>query len=554
MINGYVADFIELGMNIGEHFGEQITKFAYFLLRIKDPHVREIFLEIGRPLFSEWGSCWLINLAPDTSFFVKFLTDLRIEWKGAYSAVALEAEKLTRFKEELSKVNDFSNVKKRLLTAFPHYQQQIELFLKEMGHNGGFKGVGWTSRDYSLILYDAGIRYYVGKDVTNKKTDCNAVALIVSGNDEDYLSSAEYIYNNYAQDILNALQLEVDLPRGKSARPLDQFKAKAIEENSIEMNLPRSFEQRIRLAELLCILKRREEAESELKKATAEKPEMESEEALMDKILTKLGFVGSAQRTQETESSKMLIQSSARAPDLLSEDLEQTKHAPIINVNTPTANSVYLAKSALQLKFTVTDCVGLEPNVNAVLTNWLGSSTVVSSGSPLPSQSGLYKLLISATDNVGRNTTLSIPFVIHDPNIGKVHGHGTVKFPQEVDITPEGANFGFSVKYDKGSISSDSYIDYQPFNIKYPWLVKGDLKSTKIDWLVISGNTAIFQGIGIINKQSKNNFRVQVPDCYPSGNQPGNFQITIWNTPSIEISPTSYKGNLTKGKIEVKRN
>lgn len=547
MINGYAADFIELGMNIGEHFGEQIAKFAYFLLRIKDSHLREIFLEIGRPLFSEWGSCWLINLAPDTSFFVKFLTDLRIEWKGAYSSVGLEEEKLTRFKEELSKINDFSNVKKRLLTAFPHQQQQIEL-LQEMSYNGSFKGVGWTSRDCSLVLYDAGIRYRVGRDLTTRRPDCNAIVLLSSFNNEGNLSAAEYIYNNYAQNILNALQLEVDLPWGKSPRPLNQSKAKAIKDDSVEMTLPRSFEQRVQLAELLCILKRNQEAEFELKKATAEKPGMESKEALMDKIRIELGLGNKVQQIPETsESSKMPIQS----PNLFSKNL-QIEHAPIINVNMPTANAVYLVKSALQFRFNIADAVGPEPIVSAVLTDWLGSSTAVSSGLPLPSKSGLYRLLLSATDNMGRNTTLSIPFVIHDTNASKVSGWGLVEFPQEDDVAPEGANFGFLAKYDKGSISPNSYLDFSLFNIKYP--IKQELKSTKIDWLVISGNTAIFQGTGIINKQSKHNFRVQVAERDQSSNQPGTFQITIWNTPSIEISPTCYKGNITKGKIEVTRN
>jgi len=545
LINGYGADFVRMGMDPQE----QLTQFKNFLSRVEDTQVREIFLEIGRPLFSEgWNSCWIINLGPDTSLFIKFLTKIGIEKEGGHYYLFLEEERLKWFKEELRKICDFDQVKKRLIVAFPDKQRKIEL-LRKMVHNGGFEGTGWISRDCSLVMYDAGIRYRVGGALKTRRADCNVMELLISFNDRGKNSAAEYIYENYAQDVQNTLQLEIGLPWGKSARPLDQSKAKAIEEDAVEINLPRPLERRIRMAELLIMLKRTQEAQFELKKAIAEKPDAESDTVLMDKILAKLGLTEKAPQDLDTRgaSKASLLQS----PELLSQDLKQTEHPPTIVVKTPTANGVYLVNSASQFIFTTIDYIGPSPAVTAVITDWLGNSTSVSSGLQLPPQSGLYNLLISATDQAGRNTKLSIPFVICDPSVRKVSGWGLLKFPKATPVEFEGANFSFFVKYDKGRTAPSGDFEFSPFNIEYP--TRRVLKSTSMDWLVISNNKALFQGTGTINKQGKYNFRVQATERHHAG-QPDNIQVTIWDTPSIDINPVHYKGDLIKGKIEVTKN
>jgi hypothetical protein len=522
-----------------------MTQFENFISKVKDSQLREIFSEIGRPLFCEqWKSCWQINLGPDTSLFIKFMDSIVPEKDGIPYPMPLDEQKLDWFKEELRRIIGIENMKNRLTVAFPHQQKKIEL-LRRMTLDGDFEGIGWLSRDCSLILYDAGIRYREGGTPKTRKPDCNVLILICSFNNEGETNTAQYIYDNYAQDIRNALQLEVDLPWGNSPRPLDQAKKKAVEADSIKINLQRSPGQRIRLAKLLFMLKRTQEAQHELKKAIAEKPELKDIGVLTEKILAELGLA-------EKANHGLGIRSTDRS---LSQNSKQAGHRPIILVETPMANGVYPANSALRFIFTISDYIGEEPTVSAVMTDWLGNSTSVSSGSPLPSRSGFYSLLISATDRSGRNTTLKIPFVIYDPNVGKVHGWGLVKFPQETRyVAPEGANFGFLVKYDKSSISPSSYLDFSPFNLSYPGSIKQELKSTKIDWLVISENKAMFQGTGTINKQGRHNFRVRVVCGNQLGNQPSNFEITIWNTPSIEINPTHYRGNLTKGKIEITKN
>ncbi|MEM2112092.1 MAG: hypothetical protein QXX08_09495 [Candidatus Bathyarchaeia archaeon] len=549
LINGYLADFTQLGMNIGDCFGEQIAKFDNFLSRVKDIETRAIFLEIGRPLFSESGSGWLINLGPDMGFFIKFLTEIKIERDGAHYALFLDEEVLARFKEELGKINDFNKVKKRLLAAFPHQQQKIDL-LKKMSHNGNFEGVGLVSREWSLVLFDAGVRYRVGGTLKIRRADCNVMAILVSFNDNGYVSAAEYIYNNYAQDINDALQREVDLPWGKCARPFDLSKAKAIKDDAVEINLPRRREQRMRIAELLFMLKRTEEARSELRKMVAENPGLGSENILKDEILASLGLPEHAE-VLETSLNRSL----PLPQDLLLSDSKQKESSPLIVVSSPTANSVYLVNSGRHFEFRATDYDGSELPVKAEITDWLGASVSIYPMLPFPPRSGFYNLLISATNRLNKNTTLSIPFIIIDPKFGNVSGWGQVKFSQEKPShAAEGANFGFLVKYDKGSISPNSYLDFSPFNLTYPSLIKQELKSTKIDWLIISENKAMFQGTGTINKQGRHNFRVLIECGNRVANQSSAFEITIWNTPSIEINPTHYRGILTKGKIEVNRN
>jgi hypothetical protein len=539
LLNGYGADFISLDMDPEI----KMTRFGNFISKVKDTELRQIFSEIGRPLFYDRQSCWQMNLGPDTSMFIKFLAEIKLDMDPVYYYYHVSLGE-AKFKEGLRRIIDIENVKNRLTLAFPHQQKKIKL-LRRMPLNGDFVGIGWLSRDYSLILYDAGIRYVERGTPKTRKPVFDVLILLFSFNNEGETSTAQYIYDNYAQDIRNALQLEVDFHRDGLPPTLDQAKKKAIEADSFRINLYRPPEQRIRLARLLFMLKRTQEAQHELKKALAEKPELKDIGVLTEKILSELGLVEKANHGLETHFTDRSSRQNSK----------QTEDTPTILVEMPMANGVYPANSALRFIFTVRDYIEEEPKISAVMTDWLGNSTSISSGSPLPSRSGLYSLLISATDHLGRVTALPISFVIYDPNVGKAHGSALVKFPKETRyVAPEGANFGFLVKYDKGFISPNSYFDFSPFNLSYPGSIKQEFKSTKIDWLVISENKATFQGTGTINKQGRHNFRVRIECGNHVGNQQSILEMTIWNTPSIEIDPTHYRGILTKGKIEITKN
>ncbi|MBA1340879.1 MAG: hypothetical protein C5S40_01945 [ANME-2 cluster archaeon] len=105
---------------------------------------------------------------------------------------------------------------------------------------------------------------------------------------------------------------------------------------------------------------------------------------------------------------------------------------------------------------------------------------------------GVYTLIVTATDNAG-NTNVNDPvfFVVYDPDDGHATGGGW--FYPDGDSTLPGseAEFGFTTRYKDDVSTGKLNFQYKDVDIK--------LKSTSIDWLVISTIGAQFQGTGTIN-------------------------------------------------------
>ena len=89
---------------------------------------------------------------------------------------------------------------------------------------------------------------------------------------------------------------------------------------------------------------------------------------------------------------------------------------------------------------------------------------------------------------------------VFDEDGGFATGGGWIEIQPQGEGDPSKANFRFNAKYKNGQPEGHLTIKYKDDNI--------DLKSTRIDWLVINTMSAQFQGTGTMKDIPKTNFRV----------------------------------------------
>src|SRR5262249_35079170 len=82
------------------------------------------------------------------------------------------------------------------------------------------------------------------------------------------------------------------------------------------------------------------------------------------------------------------------------------------------------------------------------------------------------------------------------------------------------ANFGFNVRYQRGSTIPAGQLEFQ-----FP-AANLNFHATGFDWLVVNENQAQFQGSGTINGSGHYGFLVTVLD---GGSGPKKFRIKIWD-------------------------
>ncbi|KCZ73370.1 parallel beta-helix repeat (two copies) [Candidatus Methanoperedens nitroreducens] len=212
------------------------------------------------------------------------------------------------------------------------------------------------------------------------------------------------------------------------------------------------------------------------------------------------------------------------------------KTPPVVMINTPVPYGRYTNDMALN--FSATDSLSGITTIAGNLTNMTGESEEVSSGFiPAP---GVYTLVVDATDQAG-NAAISGPvfFVVYDPEGGFVTGGGWFN-PDSESTLPDGrANFGFVARYKNGNFTGNLEFQYKDADI--------DLKDTTIDWLVISGVSAQFQGTGTINGTGLYTFRVQAKDNGEPGAGADYFDITIWDGIDTEADPYHKAKNILEG-------
>ena len=109
-----------------------------------------------------------------------------------------------------------------------------------------------------------------------------------------------------------------------------------------------------------------------------------------------------------------------------------------------------------------------------------------------------------------------------------------------VPLTGVKANFGFNVKFDANNLPKGN-IELKVNETKLT------IKSTTIDWMVINGTVATFQGTATVNGVSGYSFRAVANDASPN-----KFEIAVWNSASSLDSPLYFvSGSLGGGSIQV---
>ena len=211
---------------------------------------------------------------------------------------------------------------------------------------------------------------------------------------------------------------------------------------------------------------------------------------------------------------------------------------PVIIITTPEPNGIYT--EGMTLNFSATDDGSGIDTIVGNLTDSSGVSQDVDSGDA--PDVGVYTLVVNATDNAG-NTNESEPvfFVVYDPNGGSATGEGW--FDPDGESIPK-ADFEFAVRYKKGVSTGKLDFTDKDADIK--------LKSTSIDWLVISSVSAQFQGTGTIKgEEGLYTFRVQADDNGKPGAGFDYFEIKIWDGTNTEADPI-YEANNTIADGDIK--
>jgi parallel beta-helix repeat protein len=214
---------------------------------------------------------------------------------------------------------------------------------------------------------------------------------------------------------------------------------------------------------------------------------------------------------------------------------------PEITITTPQSYGLYTV--GMTLDFSATDDESGVDTIIGQLTNTAGEYQEVDSG--FQPQPGVYTLVVTATDVAG-NTGESDPvfFVVYDSEGGFVTGGGWILLDEESTLPGGKANFGFVAKYKKDTSTGNLEFQYHDAGI--------NLKSTTVDWLVISTVTAHFQGTGTINGEGLYTFRVTVKDNSEPGVGVDQFAIKIWEGIDTEADPYhKAKNTLSGGNIVV---
>jgi len=214
------------------------------------------------------------------------------------------------------------------------------------------------------------------------------------------------------------------------------------------------------------------------------------------------------------------------------------KTAPSIAVASPAPYGLYTV--GLALEFTASDALsGIGEEPVGTLSNSEGLVQEVPSGFVIETP-GVYTLVVSAGDMAG-NTAQSetITFVVYDPDGGFVTGGGWFYPDQESSLSTEGkANFGFVAKYKKGVSTGNLEFQYKDAGL--------NLKSSSIDWLVVSSVSADFQGTATVNGTGQYTFRVKAKDL-GQGADADHFDIKVWAGTDTEAEPIYRAKNTLEG-------
>jgi hypothetical protein len=189
-------------------------------------------------------------------------------------------------------------------------------------------------------------------------------------------------------------------------------------------------------------------------------------------------------------------------------------------------------------------------------------AAVASAASPLGTSHvygtpGVYIAKVTITDRCGNRISDSIVVVVFDPADGFTTGGGwfvpdPASFINGIPVTDpiSKANFGFIVKYVHGQSNPNGNLEFQ---YKAGSI---NLKSTSIDWMVISATKVRFKGLATINGTGQYTFKVTADDNGEPGTN-DTFKIEIWQGGNVDTENTletpkhKAQGNLGGGNIQI---
>jgi hypothetical protein len=141
---------------------------------------------------------------------------------------------------------------------------------------------------------------------------------------------------------------------------------------------------------------------------------------------------------------------------------------------------------------------------------------------------GVYTIKLVVTDGSGASGENSFQYiVVNNPDAGSVTGNGSISSPAGSYVGDPAETgkikIGFVAKY-KGR--HDELEGKAEFNLKAE---KMKFKCSAYDWLVISGDLAIAQGVGTINGSGNYGFLIVATDGKISGDKIDRFRLKIWD-------------------------
>jgi hypothetical protein len=163
-------------------------------------------------------------------------------------------------------------------------------------------------------------------------------------------------------------------------------------------------------------------------------------------------------------------------------------------------------------------------------------------------QVGVYKIInkFIGDDCFYHSSQIFTMLAIYDSGSGFATGGGWYMASDEVTGISARANFGFNVKYKQDVSTGNLEFQFHTGNL--------NLKSTSIDWIVISGSNAQFKGQGRFNGIDGYFFRVTAKDFGEPGAGTDEFDIKIWDgDPDNSVSSLvhSSKNILSGGNIVI---
>lgn len=170
------------------------------------------------------------------------------------------------------------------------------------------------------------------------------------------------------------------------------------------------------------------------------------------------------------------------------------------------------------------------------------------------STAGVYPVTAQfAGDALHRGSGTSAVLVVYNPEGGFVTGGGWLLPDGADDMLPGGSpygktNFGFIARYRDDTTIPHGNVELQYHNGNI------NLKSVALEWLVLNGNWAVFQGIAAVNGQGQHPFMVEVRDGqFNGGAEADRFIIKVWTEGSATTGALLYKasGDLKGGSVVI---